>query len=210
MYRANCDAGFFDQQCAGPAEEDLLEEEMDEDEDPCLTTLQSIKAESDMMLDPVKNDPQSHFHDLENVPDQEQLKKLCLPIKEDEVMHAAEAESVADCQRVSALSEALVKGSNIFNGVIRLILRLRSEPGGSDLRFLPNPKGARKCAKKLNWHQWNEHVLAQQELETNDPISRQRASRLDKWKELSAAARQQLQLAPEGPDRLTYLVSNVQ
>lgn len=51
------------------------------------------------------------------------------------------------------LLEAMQLPGCTWNALFRLVLRLRSAKGGSDLQFLKNPRSCRKAAKGLNWHQ---------------------------------------------------------
>ena len=52
---------------------------------------------------------------------------------------------------------------------------------------------------------YNEHVIASLNLEKLDPVYRARASRLDKWRELSERARKELLLPEAPPERLMFL-----
>ena len=106
----------------------------------------------------------------------------------------------------STLQEALLYGGgDMFNSLFRLCVRLRSDKGGCDTRWLPNARGARRTSKTLNWHQFNEHQLAAAQAELETPQHHFRASRLESWKQMSKQAREQLHLAPEGPERLRCL-----
>ena len=101
-------------------------------------------------------------------------------------------------------------------------------PDGMDSGFLKCGRSARKVSKQLNWHQWlgcvsffcsgiignlsihgamrhNEKVLAELRVQQESPAFRNRAGRLDKWKELSRSARQQLQVELPTKHRLKLL-----
>ena len=200
LYRSSCsDGSFAGEEYEGPTEEDLLEDgnaDNLEKETSCIDVLQTIKDESDMLQDGAKTveDPAP----FAGVPDEPELQKTV-------AVPASEGDR-DDGSLPATLQEALmIGGGDLFNALWRLCVRLRSDKGGSDCRFLPNARGARRTSKRLNWHQWNEHQLAVAEAQLECQQHRVRSGRLEAWRSLSQQAREQLKLPPEGPERLRCL-----
>lgn len=54
----------------------------------------------------------------------------------------------------STLREALLLPGNFFNSLFRLIIKLRSAPGGCCTSFIPNARSSRRASGGLNWHQF--------------------------------------------------------
>lgn len=53
----------------------------------------------------------------------------------------------------STLLEAMQSRGCTWNALFRLIVRLRSAPGGCDTRWVPHARHVRRTSLKLNWHQ---------------------------------------------------------
>ena len=168
---ADNENGYF----PGTGDEEIFDEEVEDAPLPsasCMGFLDQVRSEAKMMQEDVEEgaDDKVHFPDvldrqIAELPDSGHMK------------HIFEAESPLDpfrmecsrsprnsidrCSLPSTLSEALEiarKGSCLFNALIRLIIRLRSSRGGSDLGWLPNPRSSRKASKGLNWHQLPSYI----------------------------------------------------
>lgn len=206
-YRASCQEGVFDHSFDDPPEEE--DEDMDaavgivagKVQSEAFDLLQGIKDESDLTVEGIKEVSKASC-DLGDVPDREQLEELIGqgPGEASDFLSPKENDSLP-----STLGEALRFPGSWWNNLFRLAVRLRSAKGGSDTFCLPNAKNCRRAAKGLNWHQFNERLLAQMEASCEDAQYRGRAGRLDKWRELSRVAREQLRLPLEDPERLQHL-----
>ena len=60
----------------------------------------------------------------------------------------------------ATLLETMNANGSRWNAIFRFAVRLRSSRGGCDTQFLPNARHARRCSRKLNWHQYLEILWA--------------------------------------------------
>ena len=102
--------------------------------------------------------PSDSAHDFEGLPDADILRNLL----EEKIAaepfgcEAKSPDSVKQGKRdylPSSLLEAMQMRGCSWNAIFRLIVRLRSAAGGSDLMWLKNPRNCRKASKGLNWFQ---------------------------------------------------------
>ena len=61
--------------------------------------------------------------------------------------------SNGDSDHLPVTLREAIKQPDLWNGLFRFCVRLRSTKGGMDTRFLSNARAARKAAKNLNWYQ---------------------------------------------------------
>jgi hypothetical protein len=106
----------------------------------------------------------------------------------------------------ATLRAALQRGGNFFNDLFQLSVFLRcGENGtGSDVGFLRNARGCRRRSKKLNWHQYNEYILAQEaeDYHAENPLHRQRTRRQDAWMRQRETHMEQLDIKVDLPEHL--------
>ena len=178
MYRKACenDGAYF----ASGDDEDVDEDELDELEqqpigdqsegNPCLDFLEEmqnehalLEKEDEPMAEDATQPPETqkdNEFDLNGVPDKEQLQSLL------DKPNALEPFGL-ECSRSpqqgdkgaelpSTLAEALdLPGSDLFNHLFRLIIRLRSARGGIDVGQIKNARNVRRASKNLSWHQYH-------------------------------------------------------
>ena len=53
----------------------------------------------------------------------------------------------------SCFVEALDDSGDEWNSLFRLLVKMRSAPGGVDTRFIANARHMRRSSGNLNWHQ---------------------------------------------------------
>lgn len=157
-YVEDCRLGVFADRFDQPSEEDLMESECVEepkgDAEETLNVLKSLKEESDVITDGIKEPTVPSG--LAGLPDLQVLQELLNKPKVLKPCHSEtnEPEHVDLNHLPSSLMEALTttKG-DLWNSLFRLAVRLRSDKGGADTSFLKNARNARGASKKLNWHQ---------------------------------------------------------
>lgn len=90
------------------------------------------------------------------IPDSDNIEKL---LNLENVIEPFKAEtsksprSNGDSDHLPVTLREAIKQPDLWNGLFRFCVRLRSTKGGMDTRFLSNARAARKAAKNLNWYQ---------------------------------------------------------
>ena len=94
-------------------------------------------------------------------------------------------------------------GTDKWNGLFQLTLRLRSPPAGSDTLWVKNPRAARK--REASWYQRNTQLLRQAQADGMEARDRLRAGRLQRWMEQGEQLRKSLQAECSQPETLELL-----
>lgn len=141
-YTRWCDDGCFEDD-APLAPDEMTEPEIAENEcHQLLTTLQNEQALHDPEA-PIEADEKELG--FEKVPDHEELEQVLQP---EASQHSDTTEYLP-----ATLLDALEASGCKFNALLRLTMRLRSERGGVDKKWLTNHRKARQTSRTLNWHQ---------------------------------------------------------
>ena len=167
MYRELCDSqnGFFTDACADEVPEDVMEEDARPPED-CVSFLKNLQSEHQLLRDhegaegEAKDMPNEIHSSIRDVPDAKQLQDVLESSSAKDPFRLESSRSPKNGMDKhslpSTLLEALAlqeRGGCVFNGLFRLVVRLRSARGGSDLGWVKNPRSCCRASRGLNWHQ---------------------------------------------------------
>lgn len=154
FYETWVESGHFDGE-VGPAEDEVEDDEdIDKEADgsnECERLLASLQSEAQILNEmQMGAEPAdvSEDADLDKMPD---LQRAFAP---PEASQNDAASGIQDSGKLPAtLSDALSRPGDFFNALWRLVVKLRSAPGGCDCHWLPNAENVRRASRKLNWHQ---------------------------------------------------------
>ena len=101
--------------------------------------------------------PEQEFEkDIGDIPDKEaisQVLRACDPDEPFECDNFKNAGKDGPSHLPATLLEATHMKGDIWNRLLRLVIKLRSDVGGADTGFVRNARSARRASKDLNWHQ---------------------------------------------------------
>jgi hypothetical protein len=100
------------------------------------------------------------------------------------------------------LAQAFKLKSNIFNSLLRLLIKLRCGNAGYSSAFLNNCLACRKMSKATNWYQHYESELASVNLEVGENVFRGRQRSFDGWRSLAFHACQELSKDLQPPESI--------
>ncbi len=157
MYSESCEGNHF--AIVNEDDPEELEQEAEGNEvgeNECVKFMQHLTADAKSMKRDLEQGQeetdQTHTvessevnQDIEQLPDREEVQKLLDPDASSQTMDAGGLPST--------LIDALKRPGDRFNAFFRLLVKLRSIPGGQDHGWLPNAINARRASKKLNWFQ---------------------------------------------------------
>lgn len=134
------------------AEDEVPDMEWDDDKDvdPALDLLEGLQRET-VFVDPDEEDDvveRSQVDDWGDMPDKDQLDKL---LNEEDDQQPQEQASE---RMPGSLLEAMQCKGCVWNALFRYVVRLRSSPGGCDVRWVPRAREVRRRSPTLNWHQY--------------------------------------------------------
>lgn len=124
--------------------------------DPAFDLLGALQRET-VFVDPEEDDAEEpsvenrsgvEDPDLDQFADREDMKILLEDVGED-----SSKPPVSKDPLPSTLLGAMKETGCTWNALWRLVVKLRSAAGGSDLRWVPNAKNVRRCSPNLNWRQ---------------------------------------------------------
>ena len=164
MYRKACTSGdfFCDQNIEEPPEETLESEAADPVKAgaECMAIIEEVQnaAANGENFD-FAHGAEEVAAEMEDLPDKDQIMEL-LNMESPQCPFSVGAEkSPPKSSRTQkdvlpdTLAEALAMKGDPWNNIFKLVVRMRSSVGGSDVAWVHNPRGCRKASRGLNWHQ---------------------------------------------------------
>ena len=130
---------------------DMCLDENGEPKDPAVELLAGIQSET-TFVDPELQQPATNpedTSDLDKMPDGDNIKQMLAQQEEGNDDNDLDGQVFLP----STLLEAMKASGDRWNALWRFVLKLRSSPGGCDVRWVPNPRGMRRTSAGLNWHQ---------------------------------------------------------